>query len=56
MWGSRVFLHRENAGFSPLDKVGAPSSNQRGSVAALFFFSIKADNASSKKPSSIVEK
>jgi len=35
MWGGRAFLHRENAGFSPLDKMGAPPSDQSGPVAAL---------------------
>lgn len=37
MWGGKAFLHRKNDGFSPLDKVGAPSSDQSDPVAALFF-------------------
>ena len=37
MWGGRAFLHRENAGFLPLDIKGAPLSDQIGPVVALFF-------------------
>lgn len=35
VWGGRAFLHRKNAGFSPLDKMGAPSSDESDPVVAL---------------------
>lgn len=33
-----MFLHSKIAEFLPLDNMGAPSSDQSGPVAALFFF------------------
>ena len=39
MWGGRALLHMKNDGFSPLDKMEAPSSDQSGSGGgALFLF------------------
>ena len=39
MWGGRAFLHRKTPDFHLLSsKMGAPPSDQRDPVAALFFF------------------